>query len=48
MAAEKNPELVRAWIAMGQILCSKGLFLEAAEHFECAVSKVSLFAVAVA
>ncbi|KAG1331552.1 ALBINO3-like protein 2, chloroplastic [Cocos nucifera] len=42
MAIEKNPELVRAWIAMGQILCSKGLFLEAAEHFECAISKIQV------
>ncbi|XP_038976018.1 ALBINO3-like protein 2, chloroplastic isoform X2 [Phoenix dactylifera] len=40
MATDKNPELVRAWIAMGQILCSKGLFLEAAEHFERAISKI--------
>lgn len=40
MATDKNPELVRAWIALGQILCSKGLFAEAAEHFECAISKI--------
>ncbi|XP_038976694.1 ALBINO3-like protein 3, mitochondrial isoform X3 [Phoenix dactylifera] len=40
MATDKNPELVRAWIAMGQILCSKGLFLEASEYFERAISKI--------
>lgn len=40
LAIEKDPELVRALIAMGQILCSQGSLEEAAKYFESAVSKV--------
>ncbi|URE39849.1 hypothetical protein MUK42_06135 [Musa troglodytarum] len=40
MAIEKDPELVRALIAMGQILCSQGSLVEAAKYFENAISKI--------
>ncbi|KAK8958197.1 hypothetical protein KSP40_PGU012192 [Platanthera guangdongensis] len=39
-AVEKDHELVRALIAIGQILCSKKLFTEAAENFELAIPKI--------
>ncbi|XP_042415610.1 ALBINO3-like protein 2, chloroplastic [Zingiber officinale] len=39
-AIEKDPELVRALIAMGQILCSQSSFLAAAKHFEDAIRKI--------
>lgn len=39
-AIEKDSELVQALVAIGQILCSKKLFEEAAENFELAISKV--------
>lgn len=42
VATEKDPELVRALVAMGQILCSKESFEEAAEYFERAISKIHL------
>ncbi|KAH0466764.1 hypothetical protein IEQ34_004002 [Dendrobium chrysotoxum] len=38
---EKDPELVQALVAIGQILCSKKLFEEAAENFELAIHKLS-------
>ncbi|XP_009415959.2 ALBINO3-like protein 2, chloroplastic [Musa acuminata AAA Group] len=40
MAIEKDPELVRALIAKGQILCSQGSLVEAAKYFENAISKI--------
>lgn len=39
-AIEKDPELVRALIAMGQILCSQSAFLAAAKYFEDAIPKI--------
>ncbi|MQL84383.1 hypothetical protein Taro_016885, partial [Colocasia esculenta] len=39
LAVEKDPGLVKALIALGQISCSRGLLAEAAEYFECALSK---------
>ncbi|XP_020254937.1 ALBINO3-like protein 3, mitochondrial isoform X2 [Asparagus officinalis] len=42
IAIEKDPELVRALVAMGQILCSRKSFEEAAECFERAISKIQL------
>lgn len=44
MAIEKDPELVRALIAKGQILCSQGSLVEAAKYFENAISKVNYIA----
>lgn len=41
LAIDKDPESVRALIAMGQILFSKMSFEEAAEYFEKAISKVN-------
>ncbi|KAL0924672.1 hypothetical protein M5K25_005521 [Dendrobium thyrsiflorum] len=38
---KKDPELVQALVAIGQILCSKKLFEEAAENFELAIHKLS-------
>ncbi|XP_020584186.1 ALBINO3-like protein 3, mitochondrial [Phalaenopsis equestris] len=38
---EKDPEQVQALVAIGQILCSKKLFEEAAENFELAIPKLS-------
>nr|CAD1820153.1 unnamed protein product [Ananas comosus var. bracteatus] len=40
IATEKDPDLVRALIAMGQTLCSKGSFVESAEYFERAIPKI--------
>ncbi|KAM0950321.1 putative membrane insertase YidC/ALB3/OXA1/COX18, tetratricopeptide-like helical domain superfamily [Dioscorea sansibarensis] len=40
VATEKNPELPRAHVALGQILCSKGLFAEASESFQQAIPKI--------
>ncbi|XP_039115196.1 ALBINO3-like protein 2, chloroplastic [Dioscorea cayenensis subsp. rotundata] len=40
IATEKNPELPRAHVALGQILCSKGLFAEASESFQQAIPKI--------
>lgn len=40
LATEKDPGLIRALIAMGQIYCSKGSLEESAEYFERAVSKI--------
>ncbi|XP_072981115.1 ALBINO3-like protein 2, chloroplastic isoform X2 [Typha angustifolia] len=37
LAIEKDPDLVRALVAMGQILCSKQNYVEAAEYFERAI-----------
>lgn len=39
-AIEMDHELVRALVAIGQILCSKKLFAEAAENFELAIPKI--------
>ncbi|PKA61310.1 ALBINO3-like protein 3, mitochondrial [Apostasia shenzhenica] len=38
-AIKKDPELVQALVAIGQILCSRKLFAEAAEYFEQAIDK---------
>lgn len=43
VATEKDPALVKALVAMGQILCSKESFEEAAEYFERAIANVSVF-----
>lgn len=40
LAIERDPDLVKAFIALGQISCSRGSLEEAAEHFELALSKV--------
>lgn len=40
LAAEKDSELARASIAMGLLLFSRGLLMEASKHFEHAISKV--------
>ncbi|XP_058102794.1 ALBINO3-like protein 2, chloroplastic isoform X2 [Magnolia sinica] len=40
LAAEKDPELARASVAMGMLLFSRGLLTEAAEYFEHAISKI--------
>lgn len=42
VATEKDPELVKGLVAMGQILCSKQSFEEAADYFERAISKIHL------
>ncbi|KAG0489160.1 hypothetical protein HPP92_007971 [Vanilla planifolia] len=39
-AIDKDPELVRALIAIGQILCSKRSFAEASEYYERAIPKI--------
>ncbi|CAA6668048.1 unnamed protein product [Spirodela intermedia] len=39
LATERDPDLVKAFIALGQIYCSRGSLEEAAEYFELALSK---------
>ncbi|XP_078433080.1 ALBINO3-like protein 2, chloroplastic isoform X2 [Wolffia australiana] len=39
LATERDPELVKAYIALGQVSCSRGSLEEAAEYFELALSK---------
>ncbi|KAJ0974617.1 hypothetical protein J5N97_016582 [Dioscorea zingiberensis] len=40
ITTEKNYELARAHVALGQILCSKGSFAEASESFQQAIPKI--------
>ena len=40
LATERDPDLVKAFIALGQISCSRGSLDEATHYFELALSKV--------
>ncbi|XP_074311367.1 ALBINO3-like protein 2, chloroplastic [Silene latifolia] len=42
LAVEKDPDCYRAWTLLGDIMMEKGLWNEAAEYSECAISKISL------
>ncbi|KAK9735797.1 hypothetical protein RND81_04G228600 [Saponaria officinalis] len=42
LAVEKDPDCYRAWTVLGDVMIRKGLFDEATEYAECAISKICL------
>ncbi|XP_074312305.1 ALBINO3-like protein 2, chloroplastic [Silene latifolia] len=42
LAVEKDPDCYRAWTILGDVMVTKGLFNEASEYSECAISKICL------
>ncbi|KAH9604047.1 hypothetical protein KSS87_012700 [Heliosperma pusillum] len=42
LAVEKDPDCYRAWTILGGVMVTKGLFNDASEYSECAISKICL------